>query len=162
MLRAVVAARPVVIDNANLSAELHALYRALSIAGWEVQVDTRQVSLWPGRPGGRTCWRVPGAKIETGTRACAIAATAGGGHVNGTLAEDVAPLMEALALLGVPTTHTPTVQSGGDDAVSGGGRLMVGEARATDRRLIAGTDDPGAGWAGRRCDTHVWTTVTTG
>ncbi|MGH3752559.1 MAG: hypothetical protein ACRDRP_07670 [Pseudonocardiaceae bacterium] len=138
LLRAVVAARPVVIDNANLSAELHALYRALTAAGWEVQVDTRQVNLWPGRPGGRTCWRVPGDKIEAGTLACAIAATGGRGHIDGTLAEDVAPLVEALALLGVPTTHTSTVQPGGDDAVSGGERLTVaGPAQPTGSSLRA-------------------------
>ncbi|MGH3833727.1 MAG: hypothetical protein ACRDRS_25370 [Pseudonocardiaceae bacterium] len=102
LLRAVVAARPVVIGNANLSAELRALYRALSAAGWEVQLDAQQVSLWPGRTGGRICWRAPGDKIETGTLACAIAATGGCGHVDGALVEDVAPLAEALALLGVP------------------------------------------------------------
>ncbi len=139
LLRAVVAGRPVVIGNANLSAELHALYRALAAAGCEVQVDTQQVSLWPGRPGGRTCWRIPGDKIEAGTLACAIAATGGRGHVDGVLAEDVAPLVEALALLGVPVTYTSTVQSGGDDAVDGGGgRLMVeGPAQQTGGSLRA-------------------------
>ncbi|MGH3801295.1 MAG: hypothetical protein ACRDTD_14385 [Pseudonocardiaceae bacterium] len=103
-----------------------------------MQVDTQQVSLWPGRPGGRTCWRVPGDKIEAGTLACAIAATGGRGHVDGALAEDVAPLVEALAVLGVPATHTSTVQSGGDDAVSGGGRLTVaGPAQPTGGSLRA-------------------------
>ncbi|MGH3826733.1 MAG: hypothetical protein ACRDQX_06115 [Pseudonocardiaceae bacterium] len=126
------------IGNANLSAELHALYRALSAAGWEVQLDTQQVSLWPGRTGGRICWRVPGDKIETGTLACAIAATGGHGHVDGALAEDVAPLLEALALLGVPVTHTSTGQAGGNDAASGGGRLTVaGPARPTGGSLRA-------------------------
>jgi UDP-N-acetylglucosamine 1-carboxyvinyltransferase len=103
-----------------------------------VQVDTQQVSLWPGRPGERTCWRVPGDKIEAGTLACATAATSGRGHVDGALAEDVAPLVEALALLGVPATHTSTMQSGGDDAVSSGGRLTVeGPAQPTGGSLRA-------------------------
>jgi len=124
LLRAVVAARPVVIGNANLSAELYALYlyalyRALSAVGCEVQVDTQQVSLWPGRPGGRTCWRVPGDKIEAGTLACAIAATGGRGHVDGAFAADIVPLVKALALLGVPATCASTGQPGG------GGRLVV-------------------------------------
>lgn len=131
-------ARPVVIGNANLSAELHALYRALSAAGCEVQVDTQQVSLWPGGPGERTCWRVPGDKIEAGTLACAIAASGGRGHVDGALAEDIAPLVEALAVLGVPATCTSTAECGNDDAVSGGGRLMVeGPARPTGGSLRA-------------------------
>jgi UDP-N-acetylglucosamine 1-carboxyvinyltransferase len=131
LLRAVVGARPVVIGNANLSAELHVLYRALSAAGCEVQVDTQQVSLWPGRPGGRTRWLVPGDKIEAGTLACAIAATGGRGHVDGALTEDIVPLVKALALLGVPATCTSTGQSGG-------GRLMVeGPAQPTGGSLRA-------------------------
>ncbi|MGH3721218.1 MAG: hypothetical protein ACRDRI_20670 [Pseudonocardiaceae bacterium] len=138
LLRAVVAARPVVIGNANLSAELHALYRALSVAGYEVEVGTQQVSLWPGRCSGRTSWRVPGDKIEAGTLACAIAATGGRGHVDGILAGDVAPLVEALALLGVPATYTSTVRSDGDDAVNGDGRLTLeGPALPTGGSLRA-------------------------
>ncbi len=136
LLRAVVAARPVVIGNANLSAELRALYRALSTAGCEVQVDTRQVSLWPGRPSERTAWRVPVDKIEAGTLACAIAATGGRGHVDGALPEDVAPLVETLALLGVPATYTSAAQSGGD-AVSGGRLMVEGPAQPTGGSLRA-------------------------
>lgn len=103
LLRAVTAGRPVVIGNPSLSAELHALYRALAAAGCAVEVKVGQVSMQPGYQG-PVRWTVPGDKIEAGTLACAIAATGGSGQIHGILPGDVAPLAEALRVLGIPAT----------------------------------------------------------
>jgi UDP-N-acetylglucosamine 1-carboxyvinyltransferase len=104
LLRALVAGRPVTVSNPNLSAELHSVYRALAVAGCELEIESSQVRLWPVQPREPVCWRVPGDKIEAGTLACAIAATGGHGTIHGVFAGDVAPLVEALSLLGVPVT----------------------------------------------------------
>jgi UDP-N-acetylglucosamine 1-carboxyvinyltransferase len=101
LLRAVAAGRPVVIGNPNLSAELHALYRALAEAGCAVEVTADQVSMRPGDHS-PVLWTVPGDKIEAGTLACAIAATGGSGQIHGIRSGDVAPLVAALRLLGIP------------------------------------------------------------
>jgi UDP-N-acetylglucosamine 1-carboxyvinyltransferase len=103
LLRAVTAGRPVVIGNPNLSAEAHALYRALAAAGYAVEVTAGQVSMQPGYHG-PVRWTVPGDKIEAGTLACAIAATGGSGQIHGIRSGDVAPLAGALRLLGIPAT----------------------------------------------------------
>jgi UDP-N-acetylglucosamine 1-carboxyvinyltransferase len=112
LLRAVVAGRPVVIGNPNLSAELHSLYRALTAAGCSVEVTAAQVSLVPAISGSGVLWSVPGDKIEAGTLACAIAATGGHGEISGVPAEDLTPLVDALNLLGVPAAAS----AGGDAA----------------------------------------------
>jgi UDP-N-acetylglucosamine 1-carboxyvinyltransferase len=101
LLRAVAADRPIVIGNPNLCAEVRALYRALAAAGCAVEVTAGQVSMQPGDHG-PVRWTVPGDKIEAGTLACAIAATGGSGQIQGIPPGDVAPLAEALRLLGLP------------------------------------------------------------
>lgn len=106
LLRAVAAGRPVVISNPNLSAELHALYRALAQAGYAIQVTAGLVSMQPGEPTGPVRWTVPGDKVEAGTLACAIAATGGSGRIRGIRPDDVVPLVTALHLLGIPATAT--------------------------------------------------------
>ncbi|HXL92215.1 MAG TPA: hypothetical protein VN969_25010 [Streptosporangiaceae bacterium] len=106
LLRAVAADRPVVISNPNLSAELHALYRALAQAGCAVEVTAGLVSMQPGEHAGPVRWTVPGDKIEAGTLACAIAATGGSGRIRGILPGDIAPLAAALRLLGIPAAAT--------------------------------------------------------
>jgi UDP-N-acetylglucosamine 1-carboxyvinyltransferase len=127
LLRAVVAGRPVVITNPSLSAELHAIYGALTTAGCELEISPRQVGLWPGDGTDSVKWRVPGDKIEAGTLACAIAASGGRGHIDGISAADVAPMLDALATLGVPAT----VQPGGDPEDIG--RLTVLEPESDAR-----------------------------
>jgi UDP-N-acetylglucosamine 1-carboxyvinyltransferase len=115
LLRGVSAGRPVVIGNPNLSAELHAVYRALGAAGCMVEVTNRAVTMQPGSQPDPVRWTVPGDKIEAGTLACAIAATDGTGHVRGVEPGDMAPLVTALNVLGIPAAAT----------AAGGGRLEI-------------------------------------
>jgi UDP-N-acetylglucosamine 1-carboxyvinyltransferase len=123
LLRAVAAGRPVVIGNPNLCAEVHALYQALAAAGCAVDVTASQVSMQPGDHG-QVRWIVPGDKIEAGTLACAIAATGGSGQIHGILPGDVAPLVAALRLLGIPAVAS--ARAGGMLEVPAGWRPSGG------------------------------------
>jgi UDP-N-acetylglucosamine 1-carboxyvinyltransferase len=128
LLRAVAADRPVVISNPNLSAELQALYRALAQAGYAMEVTAGLVSMQPGDRAGPIRWTVPGDKIEAGTLACAIAATGGSGRICGVRPGDVAPLVAALRLLGIPAAAT----------TEDGGTLDIpAEWQASGRPLVA-------------------------
>jgi UDP-N-acetylglucosamine 1-carboxyvinyltransferase len=78
------------------------VYRALGAAGCAVEVTGRAVTMQPGDQPDLVRWRVPGDKIEAGTLACAIAATGGTGRVRGVQPDDIAPLVTALNVLGIP------------------------------------------------------------
>ncbi|MEY9855099.1 UDP-N-acetylglucosamine 1-carboxyvinyltransferase [Catenulispora sp. GAS73] len=103
LLRAVVAGRPVRIEQPNTAPETQAVLAALTVAGWEYTAKATSLTVVPpsGSSAGGHSWPVPGDKIEAGTLACAIAATAGSGIVTGAEAADLTALVNALRRLGV-------------------------------------------------------------
>ncbi|MER5492201.1 UDP-N-acetylglucosamine 1-carboxyvinyltransferase [Streptomyces sp. NPDC002490] len=136
ILRAVVAGRPLRLGQPNLSPEVLSVIRALGTAGWESRFDESVLSLHPPVtvPEEPASWRVPGDKIEAGTLACAVAVTGGEARILGVHGRDLAPLVDALRLLGFPT-----------DADDGTLTIQARGVRPTGRSLHAVASlDPGA------------------
>ena len=104
ILRAVIAERPLRLGQPNLSPEVISVLEALRTAGWSAQATEHLIALVPPVAGPQEpgVWMVPGDKIEAGTLACALATTRGDGRIEGVRSEDVAPMVAALRLLGVP------------------------------------------------------------
>ncbi|MFE9427645.1 UDP-N-acetylglucosamine 1-carboxyvinyltransferase [Kitasatospora sp. NPDC006697] len=127
VLRAVVGGHRLLLDKPNLSPEFTGMCRALSRAGWQVDLGEATLTVAP-----LTCarvetvaWIVPGDKVEAGTLACAIAATGGSGRIEGVRGEDVAPVVEALNWLGVSASFEP------------GALVVHGDTQPTGRPLRA-------------------------
>ncbi|QDY81048.1 UDP-N-acetylglucosamine 1-carboxyvinyltransferase [Streptomyces qinzhouensis] len=136
LLRAVVEGRPLRLGQPNLSPEVLSVVEALRTAGWESRFGENTLSLRPPViPSEESVsWRVPGDKIEAGTLACAVAVTGGEAQILGVRSGDLAPLVDALRLLGFPT-----------EADDGTLTVRARGARPTGRSLQAVASlDPGA------------------
>lgn len=103
LLRAVVAGRPVRIEQPNTAPETQAVVAALQTADWECTSEASSLTAAPpSRPSAlRHSWTVPGDRIEAGTLACAIAATGGSGTITGVESADLTVLVKALRRLGI-------------------------------------------------------------
>ncbi|MYV98204.1 UDP-N-acetylglucosamine 1-carboxyvinyltransferase [Streptomyces sp. SID3343] len=133
ILRAVIGRHRLLLANPNLSPEVVGLLTALGDAGWVVRIEDDTVAVEPGSTRVTTVsWEVPGDKIEAGTLACAVAATGGSARVEGVRGADVAPVVDALNLLGIAATAE-------DHAL-----VVHGDARLTHHPLrVLATLDPG-------------------
>lgn len=103
LLRAVVAGRPVRIEQPSTAPETQAVIAALRTADWECTSEASSLTAVPPTTLStlRHSWTVPGDRIEAGTLACAIVATGGSGIVIGAHATDLTALVNALKRLGV-------------------------------------------------------------
>ncbi|MEU9119117.1 UDP-N-acetylglucosamine 1-carboxyvinyltransferase [Streptomyces sp. NPDC048506] len=126
--RAVISRTPLQLRNPNLSPEVISLLTCLSNCGWKVWISRDMVTFGPPSHG-QDCalpWTVPGDKVAAGALACAIAVTGGAARIEGIHSRDVAPVVDALRQLGIPTIDEP-------DAIT----VHADQARPTNRPLWA-------------------------
>ncbi|MGW8552610.1 UDP-N-acetylglucosamine 1-carboxyvinyltransferase [Streptomyces tubercidicus] len=125
--RAVMSQTPLQLRNPNLSTEVISLLSCLSGCGWRVGISKDVVTARPPSYY-QDCalpWTVPGDKLAAGALACAIAATGGAARIEGIHRRDVAPVVDAIRHLGIPTTEGP-------DAIT----VHADQARPTHRPLL--------------------------
>ncbi|MFF3950557.1 UDP-N-acetylglucosamine 1-carboxyvinyltransferase [Streptomyces sp. NPDC001902] len=116
VLRAVVGAQRLRLTNPNHSPEFTGMLRALTRTGWGIDLGTDTLTVDPpAHRGPSVTWTVPGDKIEAGTLSCAIAASGGSGRIEGVRGDEVAAVVAALNLAGIPAAceHRAVVVHGG-------------------------------------------------
>ncbi|MFI0717508.1 UDP-N-acetylglucosamine 1-carboxyvinyltransferase [Streptomyces sp. NPDC021224] len=109
ILRAVVSGCELRLAKPNLSPEVRGVIDALGTIGWVADARRDLLVLVP--PVRTTeasgVWSVPGDKVEAGTLACAVAATAGTARIEGIRSCDIAPATARLRRAGVVVTEEP-------------------------------------------------------